>query len=55
MWRQIAFIKAPEQSSFLHFGSVLDMARNGDILGVAGTSLGLNNVISGRPGNVYLY
>ena len=55
MWRQIAFIKAPTPTSYLHFGSVLDMALNGEILGVAGTSLGSDNVITGRPGNVYLY
>jgi len=54
-WRQIAFVKAPVQAPYLYFGSVMDMALNGALLGVAGTSLGSRGLITGSPGVVYLY
>jgi len=54
-WRQIAFVKAPVQAPYLYFGSAMDMALNGALLGVAGTSLGSRGLITGSPGVVYLY
>ena len=54
-WEQIAFVNEPQATSFLFFGSWMDMALNGELLGVAGDQLGEQRPPVGPSGFIYLY
>ena len=54
-WEQIAFVNEPQATPVLFFGSWMDMALNGELLGVAAASLGEQQQSVGPSGFIYLY
>jgi hypothetical protein len=54
-WTEVAYVKAVTVDPFRFFGTQLDLALNGELLGVAANGIGPNLELRNDPGFVYLY
>lgn len=54
-WEQVSYVKASVSSDFLFFGAQLDLALDGELLGVTGNGLAPNGSVPFVQPAVYLY